>query len=167
MTTTDLVQVFAPVDEESYRRTAGSFCTGVTIITTYNEGRPSGFSCQSFTSLSLQPPLVLFCVSGASTTWPKIRDEGSFCVNVLASEQQELGRRFARSGISRFEGVPWIPAPGGMPVILGAAAWITCTVQSEQWAGDHCIVVGRVTHVGTDPDKQPLLYFRGELGYQP
>lgn len=162
----DLADVLAPVETDGFRRALGSFATGITIITTLHQGRPEGFTCQAFSTVSLSPPLVLFCVAETSRTWPKIRASGRFCVNVLSQAQEDLGRAFARREEGRFDGVRWRPTPTGTPMICGAAAWIDCQVDSHRQAGDHHIVVGRVGHVGADAARQPLLYFRGTLGYR-
>ncbi|GAA4623028.1 flavin reductase family protein [Actinoallomurus vinaceus] len=156
------MQSFPATDAHAFRRVLGHFCTGVTVITTSLHGDPAGFTCQAFSTLSLDPPLVLFCVSTASTTWPKIRDAGFFCVNVLAAGQEDLGRRFARRGCRRFDGMVNAESPGGAPMISGAAAWIDCTLEDRHEAGDHNIVIGKARHLSTDTAKEPLLFFRGE-----
>ncbi|NUR89422.1 MAG: flavin reductase family protein [Nonomuraea sp.] len=154
-----------PVSSDGFRRALGSFATGVTVITTLAGDRPAGFTCQAFSTVSLSPPLVLFCVSDTSETWPAIRATGRFCVNVLSAGQVGLGGAFARRREERFEEVRWRASPGGMPMLEEAVAWIDCTLREHRPAGDHHIVLGAVHHVGTDPGRDPLLYFRGTLGY--
>ena len=102
-----------PLDVETtdaaYRHVLGHFCTGVTVITGADGGRPAGFACQAFAALSLTPPLVLFCPSASSRTWPAIANSGTFCVNVLAAGQQEIARRFGVSGPDKFAGLAGLP----------------------------------------------------------
>jgi 3-hydroxy-9,10-secoandrosta-1,3,5(10)-triene-9,17-dione monooxygenase reductase component len=158
----------APVDQTEFRRVLGSFATGVTVITApaaADESGPAGFACQSFSSLSLDPPLVAFMVGRTSTTWPRIARAGIFCVNVLAAGQGELCRAFARSGTDKFANVTHDPAPAsGSPRLAGAAAWIDCTIHAVRTGGDHLIVVGRVETLGTsEPDEAPLLFHKGRF----
>ncbi|MEV5608008.1 flavin reductase family protein [Streptomyces sp. NPDC052225] len=159
----------APVEAAEFRRVLGSFATGVTVITAPGpeaDDPPAGFACQSFASLSLDPPLVAFMVARTSTTWPRIARAGVFCVNVLGADQGELCRAFAVSGADKFAGVPYDRAPvSGSPRLDGAAAWVDCAVHAVHTGGDHLIVVGRVTALGTAPtDTAPLLFHRGRFG---
>jgi 3-hydroxy-9,10-secoandrosta-1,3,5(10)-triene-9,17-dione monooxygenase reductase component len=101
---------------DRFRHVLGHFCTGVTVITTVDSEGPTGFTCQSFTALSLDPPLVLFCPTKSSTTWPRIERAGRFCANVLADEQREVARRFASRAPDKFEGVAWTPVPSPAPL---------------------------------------------------
>ncbi|MDW8473739.1 flavin reductase family protein [Streptomyces scabiei] len=167
----------APVDQTQFRRVLGAFATGVTVITAPAPGPsaqdgaralaelPAGFACQSFSSLSLDPPLVAFMVGRTSTTWPRIARAGVFCVNVLGADQGELCRRFAVSGADKFAGVAHTPAPvTGSPRLVGAAAWIDCVIHAVHTGGDHLIVVGRVEALDTDDGTPPLLFHRGRFG---
>ena len=147
-----------------FRQVLGHFCTGVTIITTVDESGPAGFACQSFAALSLDPPLVLFCVSRSSATWPRIERAGFFCANVLTADQQGLARVFGASGADKFAGVPWSPSPSGAPVLAGVLTWVGCTVEAVHEAGDHHVVLGRVTELGDCGPQQPLLFYRGRYG---
>ncbi|MFD1657220.1 flavin reductase family protein [Streptomyces caeni] len=158
----------APVHSGEFRRVLGSFATGVTVITAPaadGEASPAGFACQSFSSLSLDPPLVVFMVGRTSTTWPRIARAGVFCVNVLTAGQTELCRGFAVSGGEKFAGVGHEPAPfSGSPRLTGAAAWIDCAVHAVHAGGDHLIVVGRVAALGTgDDEAAPLLFHKGRF----
>jgi 3-hydroxy-9,10-secoandrosta-1,3,5(10)-triene-9,17-dione monooxygenase reductase component len=146
------------IDPDAFRQVLGHFCTGVTVITT--EG-PAGFACQAFAALSLSPPLVLFCPSKTSSTWPVIERAGHFCANVLTDGQQELARRFGSSGGDKFAGVPWTPSPGGAPILDGALTWVECAVADVHEAGDHYLVTGRVTGLGATRAGRPLLFYRG------
>jgi 3-hydroxy-9,10-secoandrosta-1,3,5(10)-triene-9,17-dione monooxygenase reductase component len=144
-----------------FRQVLGHFCTGVTVITTMDGGEPAGFACQSFAALSLEPPLVLFCPGRSSTTWPRIARAGHFCANVLADDQRELAGVFGTSGGDKFAGLRWSPSPSGAPVLDGALAWAGCVVEAVHEAGDHYVVIGRVTELGAPRRGQPLLFYRG------
>jgi 3-hydroxy-9,10-secoandrosta-1,3,5(10)-triene-9,17-dione monooxygenase reductase component len=146
-----------------FRQVLGHFCTGVTVITTADENGPAGFACQSFAALSLDPPLVLFCPSRSSATWPRIAAAGHFCANVLADGQRELARVFGTSGPDKFAGVRWSPSSSGAPVLDGALTWVGCSVEAVHDAGDHHVVLGRVTELGACGARQPLLFYRGRF----
>ncbi|AOP45284.1 NADPH-flavin oxidoreductase [Streptomyces lydicus] len=158
----------APLDAAEFRSVLGHFASGVTIVTAPGEPGPAGFACQSFTSLSLDPPLVAFMVTRTSTTWPRIARAGVFCVNVLGAGHGALCRAFAVSGADKFAGVRHAPAPAtGSPRLADVPAWIDCTIQAVHTGGDHLIVVGRVDALGTDPGAAaagPLLFHRGAFG---
>lgn len=168
----------APVDQGEFRAVLGSFATGIALVTAAGPEGPAGFACQSFVSLSLDPPLVAFMVGRTSTTWPRIARAGVFCVNVLTAGQAELCRRFAVSGADKFAGVDWTPAPvTGSPRVGGASAWIDCAIHAVHTGGDHLVVVGRVAALGTAPAPGnpegppategaagPLLFYRGGFG---
>ncbi|GAA3392431.1 flavin reductase family protein [Streptomyces roseoviridis] len=154
-----------PVDPAAFRRVLGNFASGVTIVTALDGDGPAGFACQSFASLSLDPPLVVFMVARTSTTWPRIARAGLFCVNVLGAEQAALCRAFAVSGADKFAGVTWTPAPAtGSPRLPDAPAWIDCTITTVHTGGDHLIVVGRVEALGATEAGEPLLFHRGRFG---
>ncbi|MFI6766556.1 flavin reductase family protein [Streptomyces sp. NPDC050355] len=159
----------APLDAAEFRSVLGHFASGVTVVTAPSEPGPAGFACQSFASLSLDPPLVTFMVARTSTTWPRIARAGVFCVNILGAGQGELCRAFAVSGADKFAGVPYGPAPAtGSPRLTGVPAWIDCTIHAVHTGGDHLIVVGRVEALGTDPgaaEAGPLLFHRGGFGH--
>jgi 3-hydroxy-9,10-secoandrosta-1,3,5(10)-triene-9,17-dione monooxygenase reductase component len=143
------------------REVLGCFASGIVIVSAVHHEKPVGFTCQSFFSVSLEPPLIALCPSCTSSTWPKIRESGVFCVNVLAAGHSDLSSAFARSGSDKFAGVAWVPAPSGSPRISGVSAWIDCRLEQEHDAGDHMLVVGRVHALGYDPNHSPLLYHRG------
>ncbi|CAM5425840.1 flavin reductase family protein [Streptomyces tanashiensis] len=155
----------APVDPGEFRRVLGHFASGVTIVTALDPDGPAGFACQSFASLSLDPPLVAFMVARTSTTWPRIAAAGTFCVNVLGAGQGALCRSFAVSGADKFAGVEWGPAPvTGSPRLAGAPAWIDCAITAVHTGGDHLIVVGRVASLGAEQESEPLLFHQGRFG---
>ncbi|MCE0767993.1 flavin reductase family protein [Pseudonocardia kujensis] len=156
-----------PVTPEAMRDVLGHFVSGVVVITAQGPDGPLGFTCQSFASLSLDPPLISFSPARTSSTWPRIREVGSFCVNVLAEDHQEYSNGFARSGTDKFAGVRWSPAPSGSPVLEGVSAWIDCTLWNEHDGGDHTIVLGRVSDLGADATRLPLLFYRGNYGLTP
>lgn len=149
------------------REVVGHFASGVVVVSAVDGETPVGFTCQSFTSLSLDPPLVSFNPARTSSTWPRIRSVGRFCVNVLAAGQEDVSGAFARSGTHKYLGVTWFPAPSGAPILAGAVAWIDCSLEHEYPGGDHTIVVGRVHELGADPSGEPLLFHRGRYGVSP
>lgn len=170
----------APVPQAEFRRVLGNFASGVAVVTAPatatatdpqvtadapQGAAPAGFACQSFSSLSLDPPLVAFMVGRTSTTWPRIARAGVFCVNVLSAGQGELCRAFAVSGADKFAGVTYDAAPvSGSPRLAGTLAWIDCTIHAVHTGGDHLIVVGRVDALGaSEGDEAPLLFHKGRF----
>lgn len=157
-----------PVDPAEFRRVLGHFATGVTVVTAHDPDDPdgpAGFACQSFASLSLDPPLVTFMVARTSTTWPRIARSGAFCVNILGAEQGALCRAFAVSGADKFAGVTYRAAPAtGSPLLASVPAWVDCRIQAVHTGGDHLIVVGRVEALGAADGVGPLLFHRGTFG---
>lgn len=149
-------------DAQRFRHVLGHLPTGACVITTIDAtGVPLGLSCNSFTSVSLRPPLVSFCPAKASTTWPLMRPSGRFAVNVLAEDQHDLCRRFALRGINRFADIGWAPSRYGNPLLEGALAWLDCEITDEHDAGDHTIVVGAVLDLESPGRNGPLVFFRG------
>jgi flavin reductase (DIM6/NTAB) family NADH-FMN oxidoreductase RutF/DNA-binding IclR family transcriptional regulator len=118
----------------------------------------------SFTSVSLDPPLVAFFADKGSTTFPEIEASRSFCVNVLGAHQEQTCRKFSRSGSDRFEGIKWQPSPTGSPILEDVVAWIDCDIDSIQEAGDHYLAVGRVRALDTGSPSLPLMFLRGGYG---
>lgn len=154
-------------DPRALRDTLGHFATGVAVVTAAgDDAQPLGFTCQSFASLSLDPPLISFNVARTSSSWPRIARVGAFCVNVLADDQGELCRAFAVSastGADKFAGVAWQPAPAtGSPCLTGALAWVDCTVHAVHTGGDHRIVLGRVRELAAPRggESSPLVFYR-------
>ena len=160
----DPVAAEGTIDGARYRQVLGHFATGVTVVTTATDGVPAGLAVNSFTSVSMEPPLVAFCVARTSSTWPRIRTAGVFCVNILAEAQEDLCRVFATSSADKFRGVGWRPAESGAPELAGALAWIDCSVEAEHPAGDHLIVVGQVRELGVAHEGRPLVFYRGGYG---
>lgn len=153
-----------PIDAPSMRDVMGHFATGVTLITAVSSGAPVGIAANSFTSLSLDPPLVLLCVAKSSSTWPLLRAEGVFAVNMLAESAEAVCRRFATPGADRFGGLGWGTAVTGSPIVSEALAYVDCEIAAEHDGGDHTIVVGRVVALGVMNDGGPLLFYRGGYG---
>lgn len=155
------------VDPQRFREVLGHFASGVTIVTAVTPDGPVGFTCQAFTALSLDPPLVALAPGKRSTSWPRIAAAGAFCVNILQAGQAELCRSFAVSGSERadkFADVAWTPAPSGSPVIDGVLAWVDCRLLIVHDAGDHELVLGRVLALDIG-DGDPLLYYQGRFAH--
>lgn len=152
-----------PFEPRRFRDTLGHYASGVTIITGIHDQAPVGFTCQSFYSVSLEPPLVSFSVMKTSTSYPKIRESGRFVVNVLADDQHQLSSQFARSGSDKWAGVSWTPTPSGLPVIDDTLMWVECETWAEHEAGDHLIVIGHVVAMSAERGvpRRPLVYFQG------
>jgi len=152
-----------PVVTPRMMKTAlGNFGSGVTVVTAIGPDGPLGFTCQTFVSLSLEPALISFCPARTSRTWPRIREIGRFCVNVLAHDQEALSVRFASSEADKFAGLSYGSLPGGAPLLNGVVAWVDGELFDEYDGGDHTIVVASVRDLGTPADKQPLIYHRGD-----
>lgn len=143
-----------------FRDMLGNWPTGVVVVTGGDEENPIGMSCNSFTSVSLDPPLVGFFPAKSSSTWPDIRRTGKFCVNILASHHEAVSRQFARKGEDRFNGVAWEMRPSG-PGLDEAVAWIECEINEEINTGDHTLVLGLVTGFAVREGAEPLIFHRG------
>lgn len=150
------------MDSRRFREVAGHFVSGVTIVTGRDSaGEVFGLTASSFTSVSLDPLLVLVCVDRDSVTLPRLLEAGAFAVNILPAGAGELARRFAgRDREGRFAGLPWVPAPSGSPVLGEALAWMDCRLWRSVEAGDHLLLLGRVEG-GDARDGDPLVWFRG------
>lgn len=148
-----------------FRDVLGRFASGVTVVTAISNGEPVGMTCQSFSSVSLDPPLVLFVPARTSRAWPLMQRAGRFCVNFLAAEQFALSDTMAGRGTDKFAGVDWHPSPTtGSPVLSGALAHVDCTIHAVHEAGDHYVVIGRVVDLADHDDADPLLFHRGRYG---
>jgi 3-hydroxy-9,10-secoandrosta-1,3,5(10)-triene-9,17-dione monooxygenase reductase component len=147
--------------EQEFREAASRFATGVVVVTGNTASGPGGFTAQSFTSVSLDPPLVTICPGLGVASWAAIEPTGRFCVNVLAEPQEQLSRIFATKDVDKFQGVGFDAdlTPTG-PVLDGVLAWFGCEIETTHPAGDHLIVVGRVVTLGVGENDSPLLYFR-------
>jgi flavin reductase (DIM6/NTAB) family NADH-FMN oxidoreductase RutF/DNA-binding IclR family transcriptional regulator len=148
-----------------FRQVLAQYPTGVCVVTASPPNqRPAGMAVGSFTSVSLNPPLVAFFPDRSSTSWPKIQSAGRFCVNILGSEQEPVCRRFSSKAADKFEGLGYRLSALGSPIIDEAVAWIDCELQSVQEAGDHFIVVGLVRDLQIESSGLPLLFFQGGYG---
>lgn len=148
-------------DVQSFRNALGRFATGVTIVTTLDAaGRPVGLTANSFNSVSLDPPLVLWSLARRSANLPAFEAAGRFAVNVLAADQRDLSDRFARPVEDRFAGVDWQAGAAGIPVLAGATACFECTTDNRIDGGDHVIFLGRVDRFH-HADREPLIYHAG------
>jgi flavin reductase (DIM6/NTAB) family NADH-FMN oxidoreductase RutF len=159
---TDAVDPTA-IDPAHFRHVLGHFPSGVTIVTAALEGELAGMTCQSFFSLSLDPPLVAFSPSKTSTSYPKIRQAGAFCINILAHDQEALCLGFSRSGADKWLDVGWRSGATGAPILEGVQAWIDCKLEAEYPAGDHYLTLGRVIDLQVS-ETRPLLYYKGGFG---
>ena len=150
-------------DTAHFKEVLGHFTSGITVITGADREGPVGFTCQSFMSLSLDPPLVAFGPSLTSSSWPRIQAVGAFCVNVLGEHQEALSRVFATKDPDKFQGIGWHRAATGSPVLDRVLAWIDCRIDSVHQAGDHLLVVGQVRELGVG-EGEPLLFYRAGYG---
>ena len=153
------------VSEEQFRRVMGHFATGVTVVASRDEeGEPVGLTVNAFTSVSLDPPLVLICIHRDADARIPLIASGHFGISILKAEQTELALRFSRDDADiRFRDLPFLAGPLGSPLLPGALAWLQCRVESVYPGGDHFIVVGEVTDCD-DVEGEALLFFRGTLG---
>jgi len=151
------------IDPLHFRKVLSSYPTGVCVITARgDDGRRHGMVVGSFTSISLDPPLVGFFPATGSQTWLAMAEVGRFCVNVLAAAQLEDCQRFAARGADKFGDMSHGESPSGQPLFDGALAWLDCTVEATHEIGDHFLVVGRVETLGRCEDGEPLLFFGGQ-----
>lgn len=152
-----------PIDPKRFRALMGAFATGVAIVTTAWKDEWFGATVNSLTSVSLDPCMLLFCVSDGSTTGMAIRSSGRFAVNVLGQHQSELSARFTESGKDRFEGLALDISADGLPLLKGAAAQLCCRVAAIHKGGDHHIILGEVLS-GEELACSPLVFHKGAYG---
>ncbi|HEY8481369.1 MAG TPA: flavin reductase family protein [Spirillospora sp.] len=152
------------LDPARFRQALAHYAAGVVVVTATSDGKPAGLTATSFSSASLEPPLVAFYVNRSSTTWPSLRAAGRFAVNILAEDQADLAARFAKRGIDRFAPpTAWHTDEYGTPLLEGACAHIFCTTYDTVFIGDHILVAGLVTGADLHTDG-PLLYHHGRFG---
>ncbi len=145
-----------------FRNVLGRLPTGVVVITGGDAENPVGLVVGSFMSVSLEPPLVVVSPAKTSKSWPLVEAGGNFCANVLAEDQEPLGRQFSTSGGDKFAGVKWTPAPAtGSPLLEGVAAWMDCRIYEIHDAGDHLLVLGEVLELNIDREGGALVYHGG------
>lgn len=154
------------IDSAHFRHVLGHFPTGVTAVTSMHDGEPVGMTIGSFTSVSLDPPLVAFLPGRTSGTWSRIRRSGGFCVNILTADHLEVCGALASTSQDKFDCIGWKSSTNGSPMIEGVLAWIDCEIVAVHEAGDHDIVVGRVLALEADAGspQSPLLFYRGGYG---
>lgn len=153
------------IDRALFRETLGHYPTGVAVVTAIaDDGAPVGMIVGTFSSVSMDPPLIAFYPMSNSRSFARVRTATAFCVNVLASDQEQFCRQFAAAGNDKFAGVDWRPAPLGSPILEGAVSWIECTFEDIREAGDHFIVLGRVDDLAVERSTLPLLFFQGGYG---
>jgi flavin reductase (DIM6/NTAB) family NADH-FMN oxidoreductase RutF len=150
-------------EQAEFRATVGHFASGVVIVTGAGPDGPAGLTCQSFFSLSLEPPMIAVAPGLSSASWPAIAESGAFCINILRADQEALCRDFARSGHDKFAGLGWTPAASGSPRLDGVLAWLDCRIETVTRAGDHWLALGLVLELGVDQG-DPLLFYRGGFG---
>lgn len=152
------------IDPRAFRDALGLYASGITVISSHYDSKPIGFTCQSFYSVSVDPPLVSFSVMTTSSTYPKIREMGKFSVNVLAENQRSISDQFARKAADKWAGIKWSQFQSRNPAIENALLNLDCKLVDEHLAGDHYIVVGQVLAMRcTTPETvKPLLYFKGK-----
>ncbi|GAA4232354.1 flavin reductase family protein [Actinomadura meridiana] len=151
----------ADVDPSSMRAVMGNFATGVTVVSTSTPDGPAGVTINSFTSVSLEPPLVLFCIGRASRTWPAIERTGRFAASFLTGEQESVARRFCASGVDRFAGQDLVTASTGAPILARAAGFVDCRIDRVLDGGDHRVVLGRVVAAGVLNGGRLLVFAHG------
>ena len=151
------------LDPARLRRVFGAFPSGVTAIAALIDGSPVGIAASSFTSVSLDPPLVSVCVAHSSTTWPVVRDAPRFGVSVLAADQERACRQLSAHPGDRFADLDWRATPDGAVLLDGASAWLDCSTQAQHRAGDHDIVVLRVHDLDADHTIRPLVFHASQF----
>lgn len=150
------------VSDEEFRLACGRFATGVCVASVLDsEGQPHGLTVNSFSSVSLEPPLVLICLGHAVTIIDLFRESKCFGISVLAADQQEVSEKFARKGSDRFDGVGWFRGESGVPLLTGALATMECRVRHRVAAGDHDIFIGEMVRSAVS-DGEPLIYFSSQ-----
>ena len=148
------------LETSHFKETLGHFATGVVVVTAETPEGPVGFTCQTFSALSLEPMLVSFNATTNSSSWPKIKNQGSVAINILSDDQEALARNFARSGVDKFSGVGYSAGTNGAPVLDGVLGVIEATILATTTYGDHDICVLEVASL-TVHHGEPLIYFRG------
>ncbi|MDH6114621.1 flavin reductase (DIM6/NTAB) family NADH-FMN oxidoreductase RutF [Kitasatospora sp. MAP12-15] len=148
---------------DELRRAFGTFPTGVTALAALADGTPVGLAASSFTSVSLDPPLVSVCVAHTSTTWPLLRDRTRIGVSVLGAHQDSACRQLAARDGDRFAGLDWSATPEGAVLVTGSSAWFDCSIDRLVRAGDHDIVLLRIHELDTDHAVAPLVFHAGRF----
>lgn len=149
-----------PIDKDAFRRVLSNFAAGVTVVTTLDRDRqPHGLTATAFTSVSLDPPLVLVCIDKKAETYPHFGPAGVFAVNFLGADQRDVSQHFAKHGGDKFSGLPWRRGVLGTPILDGSVGHVECRIANGFDGGDHTIYVGEIEAADAN-DGAPLLYFR-------
>ncbi|MEY2406625.1 MAG: 3-hydroxy-9,10-secoandrosta,3,5(10)-triene-9,17-dione monooxygenase reductase component [Acidimicrobiaceae bacterium] len=151
-------------DNAKFRQVLGHFPTGVVVVTAIHEGAPVGLAIGSFTSVSLDPPLIGFLPDKSSSSWPKIQAAGAFCVNILGDDQEDVCRIFATKSADKFATIGWKPGRTGAPIINDVSAYIECELGDVIETGDHYFVLGKVIDLEVNHQGGPLVFYRGGYG---
>ena len=148
-------------DQRSFRDTMGRYPTGVAIVAADTPEGPTGMAVNSFTSVSLEPPLIAFCPMLTSSSWAQIKPVGRFAVSLLRSHHEPVARLFSQKGVDRFAAHDWVTSPTGHPILGEALGWLDATIESVTTAGDHDVVIARVDQWSEADDGRPLVFFGG------
>ncbi|WP_410534776.1 flavin reductase family protein [Streptomyces sp. KL2] len=156
-------QVPASLDQRSFRDILGRFATGVVLVTTQTAHGPVGMAVNSFTSVSLDPPLIALCAGRTSTTWPDIRAAGKFAVSILGERHEELCRLFSTPGANRFSGREWARTQAGHPIPADGLGWLDCEITVIHQVGDHELVVASADRGALTDTGRPLVFQAGRF----
>ncbi|MFJ1902155.1 flavin reductase family protein [Streptomyces sp. NPDC088115] len=148
---------------DQLRRAFGCFPSGVAAVCARYDGEPVGLAASSFTSVSMEPPLVSMCIQHTSTTWPKLREQPRLGLSVLAEGQDEICARLASKAADRFAGTDWFASDDGSIFVDGATLWLDCTIREEVPCGDHDIVLMEIHGLSATPDTSPLVFHRSRF----
>jgi 3-hydroxy-9,10-secoandrosta-1,3,5(10)-triene-9,17-dione monooxygenase reductase component len=161
--TTEAATVSASPDPQAFRAVCGTFATGVTVVTTEGPDGPHGGTVNSFTSLSADPPQVIVCLARHSRTWQAVEASGSFAVNILSADQQDVARLFASRESDKLGRVGWTPAANGAPLLDGVVGSIECTLTAALEQSTHMLLIGSVTAAVHHGGREPLIFFRSTM----
>jgi flavin reductase (DIM6/NTAB) family NADH-FMN oxidoreductase RutF len=151
-------------DTRTFRDALGLFVTGVTVITARDaEGVPFGVTANSFNSVSMEPPLILWSLGRTSRNLEPFKRAEHFCVHILREDQVALAKRFAMSNVDKFDGIEFEPGEGGVPILPRSAARLECRNYAQHDGGDHIIFLGEVIRIAADHDARPLLFHGGQF----
>jgi len=160
-TTAARLRASEAADQRSFRDTLGRYPTGVAVIAATTPDGPAGMAVNSFTSVSLEPPLIAFCPMLTSSSWMQIKPIGGFAVSLLRSHHEPVARLFSQKGADRFGAHDWHRSPAGHPILAESLGWLDATIESVTRAGDHDVVIARVDHWSEAGEGRPLVFFSG------
>ena len=152
------------MSQTDMRKALGQFASGVTVVAGMDDEGPIGFACQSFASVSLEPPLILFCADHRGRSWPRIRNTGRFSINVLHENQTDLCSRFGSSNGRKYEGLDWDLSKRATPSLPGVLMPVNAEIHDVHTAGDHDVVIGRILELESVTEERPMIFFRGGFG---